>query len=106
MDATTLNLTLSEPEQVRALFGALLCYIEGHPVVIFAPNKAVLHGTETLEGIVGANVGLNCACIFGIDPHEFESSDWPELLEAARINWMQGATPGDSYVEFVKAGAQ
>ena len=89
-----------------ALFGALHAYIEGFPVVVFATNGAVIHGTETLEGIRDGGTALNVACQYGINGQEFFASDWPYMLEAARQNFMQGKQPSPSFVEFVKAGAQ
>lgn len=107
MNTTTLKLTLSNPEQQRMLFRALMSYIEDRPVMIFGSDGTLLHGDKTARMIAGmrGDFRMNCGCFYGINPHEFDSSDWAELLEAARINWMNGATPGESYVGFVKAGA-
>lgn len=107
MNTTTLKLALSNPEQQRMLFRALLSYIEDRPVMIFGSNGKLLHGYETAKMIAGMrrDFSMNCCSVFGINAQEFHSSDWSELLESARINWMNGATPGESYIEFVKAGA-
>ena len=107
MNTTTLKLTFTDPEQQRMLFGALMSYIDACPVMIFGSDGTLLHGQETAKMIAGMSedFGMNCCCVYGINPHEFDSSDWPELLEAARINWMNGEAPGQSYIEFVRAGA-
>ena len=106
MITTTLNLNLTDPEQQRMLFHALMSYIEDCPVMIFGSEGTLLHGDETAAMIAGMSKDfrMNCCCVQGINRGEFDSSDWPEMLEAARINWMNGATPGKSYIEFVKAG--
>jgi len=108
MNTTTLNLTLTDPEQQRMLFRALMSYIEDRPVLIFGSEGKLLHGHETAKMIAGMSrdFSMNCFCVYGINPHEFDSSDWSELLEAARVNWINGATPGESYIELVKAGAK
>jgi hypothetical protein len=107
MNTTTLDLTLTDPEQQRMLFRALMSYIEDRAVMIFGSDESLLHGHETAKMIAGMSrdFSMNCWCVYGINPQEFDSSDWPELLAAARINWIKGATPGESYIEFVKAGA-
>lgn len=107
MNTTTLNLTLSDPEQQRMLFRALMSYIEDRPAMIFGSNGKLLHGHETAKMIARMSRGfsMNCFCVYGINPHEFDSSDWSELLEAARVNWVNGARLGESYIEFVSAGA-
>jgi hypothetical protein len=106
MNTATLNLTLTNPEQQRMLFRALMSYIEDHPVMIFGSDGTLLHGHETAKMIAGMSRGfsMNCFCVYGINPHEFDSSDWSELLEAARVNWIKGATPDKSYIEFISAG--
>jgi len=107
MNTTTLKLTLTDPEQQRALFRALMSYIEDRPVMIFGSDGTLLHGDETAKAIAGMSEDfrMNCCCVYGINPDEFDSSDWSELLEAACINWMNGVIPSESYIEFVKAGA-
>lgn len=106
MDTTILNLTLTDPEQQLMLFRALMSYIEDCPVMIFGSDGTLLHGHETAKMIAGmsGDFRMNCGCFYGINPREFDSSDWAELLEAARVNWINGATPGASYIEFVRAG--
>lgn len=107
MKSTMLNLTLTDPEQRRMLFRALMSYIEDRPVMVFGSNGKLLHGYETARMIAGMSrdFSMNCCSVFGINPQEFYSSDWSELLEAARVNWIKGATPGESYIEFVRTGA-
>ena len=107
MNTTTLKLILTDPEQPRMLFGALMSYIKDCPVMIFGFDGTLLHGHQTAKIIAGMSKDfrMNRCCVYGINPDEFDSSDWSELLEAARINWMNGITPGKSYTQFVKAGA-
>jgi hypothetical protein len=107
MNTTTLKLAFSDPEQQRMLFRALMSYIEDRPVMVFGSNAKLLHGHETAKMIAGMSrdFSMNCCCFYGINPQEFDSSDWSELLEAARVNWINGATPSESYIEFVRAGA-
>ena len=86
------------------LYKALYAYTEGVPVVVFAPNKAILHGTETLKGIVAANVGMNVCTVYGVEPQRFYDSDWSDLLESAQQIYMRGGTFGDSFKKFVEDG--
>jgi hypothetical protein len=86
------------------LYKALYAYTEGVPVVVFAPNKAILHGTETLKRIVAANVGMNVCTVFGVEPQRFYDSDWSDLLESAQRIFMRGGTFGDSFKKFVEDG--
>jgi hypothetical protein len=86
------------------LYKALYAYTEGVPVVVFAPNKAILHGTETLKGIVAADVGMNVFAVFGVEPQRFYDSDWSDLLESAQQIYMRGGTFGDSFTKFVEDG--
>ena len=46
------------------------------------------------------------SCVYGIDPQEFFASAWGGIMEAARQNWMQGETFGQSFINFVKANMQ
>jgi hypothetical protein len=101
---STVVLNLSCNGCEKALFAALLAYIEGMPVVVFAPNKAILHGEETLKGIIAANVPISCFTVTGIIPELFNASDWPDMLESAYQVFIRGGTFGDSFVQFVKDG--
>jgi hypothetical protein len=86
------------------LYKALYAYTEGVPVVVFAPNKAILHGTETLKGIVAANVCMSVCTVYGVEPQRFYDSDWSDLLESAQQIFMRGGTFGDSFKKFVQDG--
>jgi len=105
VDGEVVNLEMGDGSE-HDLLKALLAYTEGCPVLVFAPNAAILHGIPTLEHIRATNVGLNTICVYGIDPHKFEASDWPDVLEAARITWMKGDKFGDSFIQFVKDGIE
>lgn len=105
------NLNLTDPEATRMLFGALLTYIQGRPVIIFGTDGLILHGEENAKNIaalkgIADDMNILCCCVYGIDPQEFFASDWAEIMEAARRNWMQGETFGQSFINFVKANMQ
>lgn len=75
-------------------------YRNGVPVVIFAPNKAVLHGVETLQMIVDAGVGMNCLSIFGMPVDLWTQSNAPEVLEAARLAFLEGSSLGKAQMSW------
>lgn len=93
-----------EINAAHELYKALHAYTEGVPVVVFAPNKAILHGTETLKGIVAANVDTNVCMVFGVEPQRLYDSDWSDLLESAQQIYMRGGTFGESFRKFVEEG--
>ena len=90
----------SEHELLKALFA----YTQGVPAVIFSSAEHTIHGAETLQGIIASNVGLNVCTVCGINEEQFFASDWPELLEAARHNWLNGEKFGDSFIQFLQDG--
>ena len=72
---------------------AVNAYRHGLPVVVLDRDENLLYGTETLEIIAQTSVSLQCKVIDGIDRIAFEESDWPEILEAARLVFMQNSFP-------------
>ena len=64
-------------------------YRSGTPVVIFCDGGGILHGIETLELIITAQVAIECLTIRGVNRQAFESSDLPEFCEAARRTWLE-----------------
>jgi len=64
---------------------ALRAYIDERPVVVKDKHGSVLHGGETLRQITELGVPLDCVVIEGVDRELFESTTWPEKLEAARL---------------------
>ena len=72
------------------LDAAVEAYAKGYPVVVFAAGDALVHGKQTLEAIAQLGFGLNTIVIrqpFTVQ--EFEATDWPEVLEAARHTFME-----------------
>jgi hypothetical protein len=96
-----------------ALFRALLSYAEGMPVIVVVgngDNEWLLHGRETCQMIAqldGASItgkvirlegdsdAIGCAVLD-------EACDWPEMLEAARQNFMKGSPRNESYIAWLK----
>lgn len=64
---------------------ALRAYSNELPVVIKDERGSVLHGKEILKQVVELGVSLDCIVIDGVDRDLFESTTWPEKLEAARL---------------------
>jgi hypothetical protein len=71
------------------LDAAVEAYSKGIPVVVRSPDGGLLHGQETLEVIVSVGVPLECCVIRNISVDDFNNSDWPEVLEAARTVFME-----------------
>lgn len=112
VEGEVVNLEMGDGSE-RELLKVLAAYIKGIPSVVF-DNKCnpetkegtILHGRETLEGIIAAKVGMNMQTIYGIDKGKFLASDWPEMLESARDIYMRGGTFGDSFIQFVMDGIE
>ena len=68
---------------------AVRAYAEGHPVIIFENGGGLIHGQETLEVIRATGIQLACVTIRGVPLDDWNNSDWPEMLEAARRVFMQ-----------------
>ena len=68
-------------------------YSEGRAVVVKATDGGVLHGRETLQAIIDTGASLECSVIRDVDREQFEASDWPEILEAARQVFMRDQFP-------------
>jgi hypothetical protein len=100
------RLQLNDSVSERNLFRALLAYAEGSPVVVFDDKGYLLHGEETLKGAVAAEATLQSLIVTCIPKKEFEASDWPELLEAARQNFMHGEKLQPSYLQWVKQNTE
>jgi len=81
------------PEIDKLLTGAFLAYTEGHPVIVLDEDEAVLHGGETLKSIVDLEMHLDAAVVRGVPRDYFESTPWPEVLEAARQVFMNDQFP-------------
>jgi hypothetical protein len=70
---------------------ALEAYRTGNgPVVIVAPNGGVIHGKEALETVAMMGKSLKAFVFYGVDVHRWNTSNWPEVLEAARELFMHG----------------
>ena len=78
------------PEKLRSLAERVLAaYQQGRPVVLFDKEGNVLHGKETLEVVAQTGARIETLRIGDIDRQEFETSDLPELCEAARQVWLE-----------------
>jgi hypothetical protein len=105
-----LRLEVPDGQKVElALFTALLHYAEGMPVVVMVKPGLMLHGYETMRFIADTGIALKVAMIYVAGDREvirsaFKAEDcgWPEVLEAARINFVQGRSPNESYVAWIK----
>ena len=75
----------------EALIDALLQYADGYPVVIRDRDGGILHGRESLESLIALDMPLTAVVVSGIPVEEWNASEWPERLEAARQLFMQGA---------------
>lgn len=71
------------------LDAAVAAYSSGVPVIVYSTEKQVLHGRETLEAIVQLGTPLSCAIFEDISVDDWNNSDWPEVLEAARVVCMK-----------------
>jgi hypothetical protein len=58
-------------------------------VVIRSAKGSVLHGQETLEMIKSLGAALECVVIEKVPVADWNDSDWPEVLEAARRVFME-----------------
>jgi len=77
----------------NALHRAVAAYREGHPVVVLSDEGATLHGEDFLRAVRDLSMPLEARVIRGIPKAEFEASDWPEILEAARQVFLKNAWP-------------
>ena len=93
------------------LFEALLCYANGMHVIITVNGEYLMHGRETCELIAAnpKNPGIKGKVFYlegNVDQisraFNAEDCDWPELLEAARENFMNDSQPSESYVDWLK----
>jgi hypothetical protein len=78
------------PKADKELNNAITSYREGRPVVVFDKAGCHLHGEEFLKQMAALGKSLpdfsmDTTVIYGISREYFESSDWPEILEAARL---------------------
>ena len=96
---------MPNPEHERKLFLALQAYAEGYPVLIFSDEGVLLHGEETCRAIVDTGVSIDAKDVEDIPKVEFEATDWPDMLEAARRMFMEGASLDPEYEAWVKQNA-
>jgi hypothetical protein len=80
-------------EILNELNRAVEAYRNGTPVVVLSDDKGILHGTETLQAIKDTGVAMACLIIEGIPAAQFNETDWPEKLEAARRLFMEDKWP-------------
>jgi hypothetical protein len=59
-------------------------YRSGKPVIVLSNEGKVLHGRKELEACVRSGTSVSTAVIRGIKVEEWNKSDWPEAMEAAR----------------------
>lgn len=52
-------------------------------------ESAPIHGRETLEVIIHLGTAIECLTIRGVPLDDWNDSDWPEVLEAARLVFMK-----------------
>jgi hypothetical protein len=70
-------------------------YRAGKPVIVLSNEGKVLHGREELEACVRSGRCVTSAVIRGIKAEEWNKSDWPETMEAARkVYYAQQASCG------------
>jgi hypothetical protein len=71
------------------LNAAVEAYSKGTPVIVYTPEGGVIHGRETMKVIIDTGAALECVAIHGVSVDDWNNSDWPEVLEAARQVFMQ-----------------
>jgi hypothetical protein len=76
-----------------ALRTAVDAYRNRFPVVVLDEEEHLLHGAETLQAIVDLGIELQCFKVSGVNRKNFEESEWPEVLEAARRVFMKDGFP-------------
>jgi len=87
---------LSNSEHERMLEGAVAAYATGTPVVVLAKDESViLHGEDTLQSIARLNLPLEAFVVTGVDVDEWNASDWPGILEAGRLLFVQNKWPDE-----------
>lgn len=108
-----LKLKICDGEKVElALYMALLSYEEGMPAVVVLNNGYILHGRKTLEQVAADRSAIEgkLAKIIYLEGDAEEISrafntddcDWPEMLEAGRRNFVDGAPGNESYVTWLR----
>ena len=68
---------------------AVEAYSKGMPVVVCSAEGSVIHGQETLQAMIELGTPLKCATIYEVSVDDWNNSDWPEVLEAARRVFME-----------------
>ena len=68
---------------------AVESYSRGIPVVVISGDGCLLHGRETVDVIAQLGTALKSFVIHGVSGDDWNNSDWPELLEAARQVFME-----------------
>jgi hypothetical protein len=81
---------------------AIAAYSEDKPVIVFSSDRRVCHCSDpaikqrlssldsTNEMAVAKDLILKCTIVkLGFKQAEFETTDGPEIFEAARLNWLR-----------------
>jgi len=67
-------------------------YRSGMPVLIFDQHGKLIHGRETVKSISDTGAGMNCMSITGMNREAWERSNAAEVLEVARLAFLEGGS--------------
>ena len=88
---------MTHNSEIDSILGeAVAAYKYGCPVVVLSEENDLLHGEETLKTIKDLGLSLKCRIFKGVPLKYWNDTDWPEILEAARLVFMQGKFPNAS----------
>jgi hypothetical protein len=58
-------------------------------VIVYSTEGGVIHGRETMKAVIDTGIQLECLAIHDVAVDDWNNSDWPEVLEAARQVFMK-----------------
>jgi hypothetical protein len=81
---------MAPPELEELMAKAVNAYRNGQPVVVISSADEPLHGREVLETVRDLAMPLEAFFVKGVDVKLWNTSEYPEMLEAARKLFMEG----------------
>jgi hypothetical protein len=82
-----------DPRLSQWMRDAFQAYQSGRPVAILDKSGSVIHGREELEAIDQLSM-TECFVVRNVDVDQWNASEWPEILEAARQFYLPGKRKG------------